>query len=275
MIVKSLDASPFLLMAARRHPLNCPVSGTEQGVIGLPGFPSMEAARRSARGCFGLGLVLIAALVHFWGAGEARTSIGETVFITMIGGAWLLLITRLFPWLGLSARDDAVDRRNVSALVAVCGAVLATALAYGGGNIGEGPSYWNNIFSGGLGTCGLLGLWIILELGARVSSSIAEERDLASGVRLCGFLLATGLICGRAVAGNWHSVADTVRDFVHDARPAAALCAVALVLELFLRPGRSTPIRSWALYGLLPALLYLSVAALWLLHLGAWEGYPR
>jgi hypothetical protein len=222
-----------------------------------------------------VGLAIIASAIHLWGAGETRASASETLTLTLAGGAWLLLVTRLFSWLGLSPRDDAADRRNAAAVVAIYGGIISTALAYGGGNIGEGPSYWNNIFSGGLGTCGLLAMWTILELGARVSRSIAEERDLASGVRFCGFLLATGLICGRAVAGDWHSEVDTLRDFIHDARPAAGLCALALVLERLLRPTRNKPVRAWPLCGLSPALLYLFAAALWLYHLGAWEGYPR
>ncbi len=234
----------------------------------------MQAARWVLRGCFLLGFGIIGGFVHFWGAGEARASVSETVAITIVGCVWLLLVSRLFAWLGLSARDDALERRNVAALAAICAAILAAALAYGGGNIGEGPSYWNNIFSGGLGTCGLLGSWIILELGGRVSSSITEERDLAAGLRFCGFLLATGLICGRAVAGNWHSEADTVRDFIHDSWPAVGLSVVAPGLERLLRPSKRKPVRSAALCGVLPAMLYLAVAILWLCHLGAWEGYP-
>ena len=35
---------------------------------------------------------------------------------------------------------------------------------YLGGSLGEGPSYWNNIFSAGLGTVGFLLLWVFLEL---------------------------------------------------------------------------------------------------------------
>ena len=57
----------------------------------------------------------------------------------------------------------------------------------------------------GLSTGGLLALWFMLETGGQVSRSIAEERDVASGVRLGGLLLAWALILGRAITGNWHS----------------------------------------------------------------------
>jgi hypothetical protein len=104
---------------------------------------------------------------------------------------------------------------------------------------------------------------------------IAEERDLASGLRLCGFFLAIGLVLGRAVAGDWHSPAATIQDFGHDGWPAAIVCAVALPIERFARPNRRRPFPPWPSYGLLPALLYLALAGGWLWHLGAWEGMPR
>jgi hypothetical protein len=56
----------------------------------------------------------------------------------------------------------------------------------------------------------------------------AEERDLASGLRLCGLLVANGLILGRAVAGNWHSEAATIHDLIHDGWAASLLSAAAL-----------------------------------------------
>jgi hypothetical protein len=148
------------------------------------------------------------------------------------------------------------------------------AIIYAGGSAGEGPSVWDNYFSAALGTAGLLLLWIVLELGAKVSVSIAEERDLASGLRMCGFLLATGLMLGRAVAGDWHSVADTIHDFFHDGWPAAVLCALALPIERFAKPSRRCPFPPWPSHGLAPALLYLALGAAWLWHLGAWEGMP-
>src|SRR5206468_10738292 len=70
----------------------------------------------------------------------------------------------LFPYTTLfrsSFRDDAVERRNIAALTALCGAVPAVALTYIGGSLGEGPSYWNNVFSASLGTVGLLGVWLL------------------------------------------------------------------------------------------------------------------
>src|SRR5436190_154339 len=159
----------------------------------------MNSSVRWAFGfCVAASLIMVAVALHLWGAAEVRANASDVFFLTFVGAVWLVLATKLFSWLGLSFRDDAVERRNIAALTALCGAVPAVALTYIGGSQGEGPSYWNNVFSASLGTVGLLGVWILLELGAKVSVSIAEERDFASGLRMCGFLLAIGLVLGRA-----------------------------------------------------------------------------
>jgi uncharacterized membrane protein YjfL (UPF0719 family) len=225
--------------------------------------------------CLAVCLGIIAVGLDLWGAVEIRASPGTVLVLTLIGAFWLVVVINLFSWLGLSFRDDVVERRNVAALVALCGAVMAVSLLYTGGNLGEGPSYLENFFSAGLGTAGWLVLWILLELGTKISISIAEERDLASGLRLGGFLLATGLLLGRAVAGNWESEVATIWDFFHDGWPAAALCTIALPIETFARPSRRRPFPPWMSFGFLPAVFYLALASAWLWHLGAWEGMPK
>ncbi len=137
------------------------------------------------------GLILLVCVLRSCAAKEVRTDAAEILFLTAMGGVWSLAAVALFPWLGLSLRNDAMERRNAAAMVASLGALFAVQLTFAGGNVGEGPSYWNNVFSAALGTGGVLCLWFLLELGGGVSASIAEDRDLASGVRLCGFLERT------------------------------------------------------------------------------------
>jgi hypothetical protein len=225
--------------------------------------------------CVIASLALIAAALWCWGAVEVRGQVGEVFFLTFLGCIWLIVSYALFPWLGLSVADDAIERRNPAALVAHGGAGVSVAITFAAGNLGEGPSYWNNIFSAALGTGGLFALWFLLEIAGKVSISIAEERDPASGLRLGGFLLAVGLILGRAVAGDWHSESATVRDFLSDGWPAAVLWLIALVLEMMLRPSRYSPFPAWRACGLVPALLYLGFATMWVWHLGRWEGMPK
>jgi uncharacterized membrane protein YjfL (UPF0719 family) len=226
-------------------------------------------------GCFAAGVIMIAMALPWWGAAEIRADLGEVISLTVVGIVWLVVATAIFSWFGVSYTDDVAERGNVAALIALCGEVLGVAVIYVGGNAGEGPSYDENIFSAGLATATLFAFWILLEVQAKVSMSIAEERDLASGLRMGGFLLAMGLILGRAVAGNWHSEAATVRDFIHDGWPAAVLWLTALLCERRWRPSRKSPFPPWRKCGLLPALFYLAASGLWMWHLGPWEGMPR
>jgi uncharacterized membrane protein YjfL (UPF0719 family) len=225
--------------------------------------------------CAVAALTLAAMTLEFWGAAEIRATVSEVFFLTFVAAIWLIIATKLFPWMGLSLRDDAVDRKNLSALVALCGAVLALGIIYAGANIGEGPSFTNNFFCDAIGFASFFLLWFFLELVGKVSRSITEDRDIATGLRTCGLFLAFGLIIGRALAGDWHSEEATVRDFIRDGWPAAILLMLAVIVEPFVRPNRRQPMPPWPVFGLLPAALYISLAAVWLWHLGAWEGMPK
>ena len=225
--------------------------------------------------CVVISLTFVAVTIKLWGAAEVRANAGGVFVLTLLGAVWLTVMTKLFAWFGLSLRDDAVERKNVSALIALCGAVLALGIIYAGANIGEGPSYTNNFFCDVIGTASFLLLWFFLELFGKISRSIAEERDLATGLRMCGLLIAFGLIISRALAGDWHSKTATVQDFIRDGWPAAILLLLALIVEPFARPNRRQAIPPWPAYGMVPAALYISLAAVWLWHLGAWEGMPK
>lgn len=226
-------------------------------------------------GCFAVCIAMIADALGRWGAQEVRQEEGARVFLTLFGTVYLLFCVYFFKWMGIGLREDVVERGNTGGLVTLGAATIATALMYIGGSAGEGPSYLENVFSVGLATAGFFLVWMMMEAGGRISMSIAEERDLASGIRFGGFLLAVGLILARAVAGDWHSSDATVHDFFRDGWPVAIVFGVALVAELLMRPNRHLRVPPWPLFGLVPALLYLAIAGVWLRHLGPWEGMPR
>lgn len=225
--------------------------------------------------CYLASVALIVAALWNWGAVEVRGHREEVGFLTFLGIGWMLISATLFSWFGLSIADDVFERRNPAALLTTVAAVPAVALIYAAGNLGEGPSYWNNIFSEAIGTVALFILWLIYEIPTRVSLSITEERDIASGIRFGGWLLATGFILARAIAGDWHSEVATVHDLVRDGYPAAVLLLIAIVIERLLRPRRAQPTPGWFSCGMLPSIAYLIYACLWLIHLGRWEGMPR
>jgi hypothetical protein len=226
-------------------------------------------------GCIAVCIGMIGVALAWWGAKEVREEGGERFFLTLAGTIYLLICVFLFKWMGIGLREDVVERKNTGALLTLCAATIAVALIYCGGSTGEGLFYMENVFSVGLALVGFFIIWILLEVGAKISVSIAEERDLASGIRAGGFLLAVGLILARAVAGDWHSASATVHDYIRDGWPAAVVFGVALVAELLMRPNRHLRVPPWPVFGLVPALLYLAIAGGWLRHVGAWEGMPR
>lgn len=225
--------------------------------------------------CFASCLFGIAAALWNWGATEVRANAAAVFTLTLIGTIWILLTFKIFPWLGLSYEYDVTDCGNTAAMIALCGAMIAVSTLYAGGSLGEGPSYLENFFSAGLGTSAWVFLWLFLEMTAKVSVSITEDRDLASGLRFCGLLVATGVLLGRATAGNWVSEVAAIRDLFRDGWPAAALLIIAVPVEWQVKPRPARPLPSWMIYGALPALFYLGLAVIWLWHLGRWEGMPQ
>jgi hypothetical protein len=83
-------------------------------------------------------LALVTVTLKLWGAAQVRANVTVVLLFTFVGAVWLMLLIKLFPWLGLSLRDDFVERKNLSALVPLCGAVLALGFVYAGANIGQG-----------------------------------------------------------------------------------------------------------------------------------------
>src|SRR5213595_1961757 len=90
-----------------------------------------------------------------------RGHTGEVILLTFLGFIWLLVSLHLVRWLGVDVADDVIERRNPAALIALWCATFGIATIYAGGNLGEGPSYWNNIFSTALGTIGFFALWLV------------------------------------------------------------------------------------------------------------------
>lgn len=197
--------------------------------------------------------------------------IDDKRYITMyfaLGMAWVALGARAFPALGLHLRDDVVERRNPAAAPAMGGGIIGLASAYAGANVGDGPGWWIVIAAATIATAALLLAWQALETLSRIAESVTVERDVAAGWRLGGFLVAAGLVCGRAVAGDWVSAAAMLRDATRTGWPLAVLVALAAMLERGLRVSPSTPARNPAVHGWTVALLMIVSAAGWLATLG-------
>jgi uncharacterized membrane protein YjfL (UPF0719 family) len=236
--------------------------------LGAPPFLKRNTSISIVGISVALSVILIASGLWRWGAVEVRGHWKEVCFLSFFGTVWIFAFMGLFSWFGLSMTDDAIDRGNPAALIALCGATFSVAIIYVAGNLGEGPEYWNNFFSAALGTISFFTVWFIVELCTRVSCSIAEDRDLASGIRHCGFLLGVGLILARAIAGNWHSASATVSDLFRDGWPVIFLCFVAIFVERTTRPIPRRPRVPVLMFGLFPALAWLAAGIGWIFFKG-------
>lgn len=188
----------------------------------------------------------------------------------VLGLAWARVSELAFAYVGLSARDDVIERGNSAAVPAVIGGLVAVTLCYGGGNIGDGPGWFVVVFSAGLATGTLLLAWIALSHLTAIMDAVTIDRDPAAGVRLAAFLVSGGLVLGRAVAGDWNSAGATITDVV-DVMPAVlAILIVAFIVERQARPTPQRPRSPLVAYGLLPATLYVGIAIATL----SWLGWP-
>lgn len=188
---------------------------------------------------------------------DVRGSFLYTFFYDVMGLAWLVALVVGLHGVGLSLRDDVLERRNDAALVAWSGAMIGGACAFAGGNVGDGPGWWCVVFAGGLATALLLGTWVLMHHLGGLHDHVTIDRDLGAGARAGGLLLGVGLIGGRAAAGTWFSFVDTVATFVQGAWPALVIVACAIAVERTLGRGPSAVSRK---VGSVLAVVYLGAA---------------
>jgi uncharacterized membrane protein YjfL (UPF0719 family) len=198
-------------------------------------------------------------------ASDVRTSLYYLMVYFALGVLWLALVKYLFPFLGISFEYDVIERGNPAAWLALAGGLLGATFCYCGGNIGEGPGTEVVVFSAGLATIYFFLVWWALCVLTEVDYTVTIDRDPAAGLRLGGFLLAAGLILGRAAAGNWVSYSVTFSDMLRFGSPVLILLAFAVLVEFMARPTPEQPAPPPVLYGVIPLVAYVSAAVLYLL----------
>ena len=229
----------------------------------------MRRVQTLQRGRSGVGIValtLVACAVVVFAVlktGASFDVVDDPKYLFMyvvVGLAWVRLVEMAFPFLGLSPRDDVVERTNRAAVLAVVGALIAVTLCYAGGNIGNGPGWWVVLFSAGLATGVLMIVWLALTQLTRVADAVTIDRDPAAGIRLGAFLVACGLVLGRGVAGDWESASATVADFLAVLPAVAAILIVAAFVESRARLTPERPRAPIVTLGVAPAIVYLVIA---------------
>jgi uncharacterized membrane protein YjfL (UPF0719 family) len=214
------------------------------------------------------GVAVIVIVLFTLAASDVRDAPEYLAMYTLIGLAWLRFGELFFALAGVSARDDVVERGNAAAAPAIGGALIAIACCYAGGNIGEGPGWWVVVFSAALASATLGLVWTVYNQATRIFETVTIDRDRAAGLRLGGFLVACGMILGRAVAGNWIDVGHTIADFARLGWPVPILLGAAVALERSAQPTPQRPDVPVTVFGLAPAGLFIIAAAAYVMWLG-------
>jgi len=209
-------------------------------------------------------------VLRWWAADDVRYSGTYLTFYMAMGAAWVGFCTHWLGLLGISPREDVLERQNLAAAFAMIGALAGITFSFAGANIGNGPGWWVVVFSAGLSTLAFFGLWVVVECLTGVSESVTVERACSAGLRLGGFLAAAGMILGRAVAGDWVSAQATVQDFAVVAWPVLPLTVLAILVER-LRLSDADARDGGSLAGVFVAAVYLTVAGLYVF---VWQGKP-
>jgi hypothetical protein len=215
-----------------------------------------------------IALLLLFVILRTCAADDVRHDHRYLAMYSVMGMAWVGLGVFVPAALGISFRHDALGRANQPAAWVYGGWILALALAFAGGNIGNGPGWWVVIFSALLATGALIAIAFAWELLTAVHDAVTIDRDVATGLRTGGLLVACGAILGISVAGDWHSVQATTRDFVAAAWSVIPLVLVALVFERLYRPAPSRPRAPVLTGGLVPLLVLWMLAGLWVVFEG-------
>jgi len=188
-------------------------------------------------------------------------------FYLLVGAGWLGGATLIFPFLGISARDDVLERGNRAASWAVTGALTGASCSFAGANVGNGPGVEAVLFSAVLSSALFIGLWLGMDLLTSISDAITVDRDERAGIRLGGFLLGIGLLSGWSVAGDWVSASATLKDFVISAWPAMLLAAVAVGVEVLFRKA-SVHLSAKTSPSLVVSAVYVGVSLVWVVSRG-------
>lgn len=153
------------------------------------------------------------------------------LFYILLGYAWLSLgLFMVSYFFDLSWIDDVININNKAALFALVGIFLGLTAIYCGANIGDGPGWWCVIFAGGLGLVSWFVLGFIVNYITDVFERVTIERDVYCGIRLGCYLLASGVILGRASGGDWTSFSMTIVEFIYG-WPVIPLTILMIIIE--------------------------------------------
>ena len=166
-----------------------------------------------------------------WSSPSVRNDIDEISFYLVFSIAWIALAHSAFAFFGVSLRDDVAERDNYAAELASVGLTIAATCCVACASIGDGPGFEAVLFCAALATTSLFLLWFLVARSSNAADRITIERDSATGIRVGGWLAGTGMVLGACVAGDWISLAATLKDFAKYSWPVVGFAFVFAKLE--------------------------------------------
>lgn len=231
----------------------------------LPPHLASTRTRRVAASGVLVALALLLAVLVTLASFDVRGSPTYLFFYMALGAAWLGVF-RVAPY-GVSLRDDVLERDNLAAAIAWAGLCVGIVGCFAGANVGDGPGFFCVLEAAFFASAGFfVTAWIVHQV-ASLPDHVTIDRDVAAGVRLASFFVATGVLWGRGAAGDFVSVERTFSEMIH-AWPVALVVGKVIVLERHVRPTPSRPAGDLVLHGLAPAAADLLLVLLGLVLAG-------
>ena len=216
-------------------------------------------------------LISIAIMFYVLTTWASFDVVRDPYYIAGYGALGILWVFGTVSWLGaftdIRLRQDVRAHNNFAAATLIACLTTATTLAYSGGNIGNGPGWYVVVFSALLSTAAVYSVGFAVAIMTESEERITIDHDLGAAIRLGGAIIATGLVAGRAAAGDWVSVGATVADFIRYGWPVVLIGMVAVTVERIMPPPYlSAGIgRSLAIFG-----VQIGAAAIYVGNLGLW-----
>ena len=188
-------------------------------------------------------------------------------FYLIMGYGWIYIgLTLMSFFFDIVWSEDVLKLNNEAALYPVAGGFLGLTLIFAGANIGDGPGWWCVIFAGGLGLTAWYAFASLINRFTQIFERITIERNIPCGIRFGFYLLSSGIILGRASAGDWTSFLTTIIE-LGTGWPVLILTLLALTVEYYFsnslkRTGRSGNMRPGGLIAvsILCGMVFIAIA---------------
>lgn len=160
---------------------------------------------------------LLFAAAWFWfvlQTGAASDIVGfYTILYSLFALALLLWAGYRAPVVGVYYPADVLERGNLAAALVIGGFALGTAFAFGGALTGDGPGWWVVAVFFALAYIELRGNMALVARIGNLDEETVHERDVSAGALLGAVALSSGLVAGRAAAGDFHGWETDLPDY--------------------------------------------------------------